>query len=268
MHNIRAFVSLSLSLFFVSITCDASVEVIGSLRHAFTCSPGQTVSGQIRIQNSDPIDQEVRVYQTDYLYNYLDQTFYDEPGVENGNKRTNAAWVDYSPKTVILKGKESINIDYQITVPAIDTINGTYWSIIMVEGVDPIDPTQTGQLNIRTVTRYAVQLVNEVTNRGEGKLTFMEPTLIRPDTSTLFLAVDLLNEGDRYISPELNMELYDDEGTLVKKLSLDRKGLYPQTSVRFRFNLEGIPSKKTYTAMIIAAGQDDDVFGLEYTLYF
>ena len=242
--------------------------MIGSLKYSFVCSPGQTVSGQIRIQNSEDKDQEVRIYQTDYMYNFQDQTFYDEPGTANGNKRSNAAWVDYSPKTVVLKAKESTNVDFQIKVPANDSIKGTYWSIIMVEGVSPIDPNQTGQLNIRTVTRYAVQLVNEVTKRGEGKLTFMPPTLVKGDDKSLFLAVDMLNEGDRFISPELSMELFDEEGNLAKKLTLERKGLYPKTSARFRFNLEGIPSKKTYTAMIVAAGQDDDVFGLEYTLFF
>jgi len=246
----------------------ASVEVIGSLKHTFTCSPGETVSGQIRIQNSDPIDQEVRIYQTDYLYNYLDQTFYDEPGIENGNKRSNASWIEYSPKTVVLKGKESRNVDFQISVPVSDSIEGTYWSVIMVEGVSPIDPNQTGQLSIRTVTRYAVQIVNELTNKGNGRLTFMEPTLVKGDENSLFLAVDLINEGKHLIAPELNMELYDEEGSLVKTLTLERKGIYPTTSVRFMFNLEGLPSKKTYTAMIVAAGQDDDVFGLEYTLYF
>lgn len=268
MFNNRATFILFSCLFFVSAAVDASVEVIGSLKHSFICTPGQTVSGQIRIQNSDATDQEVRIYQTDYVYNYLDQTFYDEPGKDNGNKRSNAAWVDYSPKTVILRAKESSNVDFQITVPANDSVNGTYWSVIMVEGVSPIDPNQAGQLNIRTVTRYAVQLVNEVSNRGEGKLTFMEPTLLQVDSTKLFLAIDLLNEGDRFIAPELNMELYDEEGNLAKKITLERRGLFPKTSVRFRFDLEGIPSKKTYTAMIVAAGQDDDVFGLEYTLYF
>jgi len=138
----------------------------------------------------------------------------------------------------------------------------------MVEGVSPIDPNQTGQLSIRTVTRYAVQIVNELTNKGNGRLTFMEPTLVKGDENSLFLAVDLINEGKHLIAPELNMELYDEEGSLVKTLTLERKGIYPTTSVRFMFNLEGLPSKKTYTAMIVAAGQEDDVFGIEYTLYF
>lgn len=243
----------------------ASVEVIGSLRYMQNATPGEVIKGEIKIQNNDLTDQEVRIYQTDLLYNFQEKTFYDEPG---GNKRSNANWIKFSPKTVILKGKEVKNIEYEITVPQVDSLKGTYWSVLMVEGVTPIDPTQKSDLNIRTVTRYAVQIVTEMTNKGNGSLKFLEPTLIRKDDKKLFLAVDLVNEGDHYISPEVSIELYDETGTSVKAITAPKKGIYPTTSTRFMLDLEGLPSKKTYKAMIVAAGTDNDVFGLEYTLYF
>ena len=138
----------------------------------------------------------------------------------------------------------------------------------MVEGVVPIDPNQQGDLNIRTVTRYAIQMVTEMTDEGAGSLKFMEPTLVKEANNKLFLAVDLLNNGDHYIAPEISIELFDDAGESAGIITAPKKGLYPTTSTRFKLDLEGIPSKKTYKAMIIAAGQGDDVFGLEYTLYF
>jgi len=251
---------------FFSLSASASVEVIGSLKHVLNATPGDVIKGQIRIQNNDLTDQEIRVYQTDLLYNLQENTFYDEPG---GNKRSNAAWIQYSPKTVILKSKESRNIDYEITVPKNDSLKGTYWSVIMIEGVVPIDPNQKGDLNIRTVTRYAVQIVTEMANKGVGDLKFLAPTLINDkENKKLYLAVDLVNAGDHYISPEVSIELYDEAGNSVKTITAPKKGLYPTTSTRFKLDLEGIPSKKTYTAMIVAAGLDNDVFGLEYTLYF
>lgn len=267
MNKFRTLLSLLLFLALPFIT-EASVEVIGSLKHVHTVNPGDVIKGQIQIQNNDATDQEVRIYQTDFLYNLQDQTFYDEPGA---NKRTNANWIDYSPKTVILKSKEVRNIDYEITVPKNDSLCGTYWSVIMIEGVTPIDVNQKGELSIRTVTRYAVQVVTDMNNKGKGSLKFMEPTLIQGDTKDnkkVFLAVDLQNDGDHYIAPEVNIELYDQDGKSVKTISAPKRGLYPMTSTRFRLDLEGVPSKKTYTAMIVAAGQDSDVFGLEYTLYF
>lgn len=265
MHNKRfyafifLFTLLPLSIF-------ASVEVIGSLKQVFNSNPGEVVKGQIKIQNNDPTDQEVRIYQTDFLFNSKDQTFYDEP---SKLKRSNAGWINYSPKTVVLKSKESRMVDFEITVPKGDSIIGSFWSVIMVEGVEPIDPNQKGDLSIRTATRYAVQIVNEINDRGKGLLKFADPTLVKSeDGKKLFLAVDIQNEGEHYISPEVSMELYDSAGNLVKKITAPKRGLYPTTSTRFKLDLEGIPSKKTYSAMIVAAGSDDDVFGLEYTLYF
>lgn len=263
----KKLILLTFSFFLLSsLTLLASVEVIGSLKQVYNTNPGDVVKGQIKIQNNDATDQEVRIYQTDFLFNYQEQTFYDAPG---GNSRSNAGWIQYSPKTVILKSKESRNVEYEITVPKSDSINGTYWSVIMVEGVDPIDPNQKGDLSIRTATRYAVQVVNEINNKGTGKLKFLEPTLIKAEEGKkLYLAIDLVNEGQHYIAPEVSIELYDQEGNLTKKITAPKRGLYPTTSARFKLDLEGLPSKKTYTAMIVAAGSDDDVFGLEYTLYF
>lgn len=265
MHNKRFFAFIFLFML-LPLSIFASVEVIGSLKQVFNSNPGEVVKGQIKIQNNDPTDQEVRIYQTDFLFNSKDQTFYDEPGQF---KRSNAGWINYSPKTVVLKSKESRMVDFEITVPKGDSIIGSYWSVIMVEGVEPIDPNQKGDLSIRTATRYAVQIVNEINEHGKGLLKFADPTLVKSeDGKKLFLAVDIQNEGEHYISPEVSMELYDSAGNLVKKITAPKRGLYPTTSTRFKLDLEGIPSKKTYSAMIVAAGSDDDVFGLEYTLYF
>ncbi|HET9571267.1 MAG TPA: hypothetical protein VFP20_07675 [Bacteroidales bacterium] len=265
-HKIGCFVLLLICLTFYSPKGYASVEVVGALKQVFSTNPGETVKGQIQIQNSDDKDQEVRIYQTDYLFNFKDQTYYENAG---STKRSNANWISYSPKTVVLKGKDKKTIDFEIKAPTGDSIKGTYWSIIMVEGVEPINPQKSGDLNIRTATRYAVQVVNEINSKSEGLLKFNEPTLIKgSDDKSLFLAVDIVNEGEHYISPEVSIELYDEAGILVKKITAPRRGLYPSTSARYKLSLEGVPSKKTYTAMIVAAGSENDVFGLEYTLYF
>jgi len=242
----------------------ASIEVVGSLRHVHKGMRGDVYKGEIKINNSGDNDQEVRIYQTDLLYNYEDYTFYDDP-VTHG--RSNANWINFSPKTVIVKAKENVYVQYEVTIPKGDTIFGTYWSVLMVEGVIPIDPHQPGQLNISTVTRYAIQMVTEIDEQGEGKLEFMDPSLITEEDK-VFLAVDIVNMGDHYIAPEVSIELFNEAGESVKLIKAPKKGLYPTTSSRFRFDLEGIESGKTYETLIIATGQDEEAFGLEYTLHF
>lgn len=261
------FTKIFLALFLItysSVATFASVEVLGSLKHVHNAKPGDVLKGEVRIQNTEDTPQEVRIYQTDLLYNFRENTFYDEPGAHG---RSNASWIGFSPKTLVLNPKESRIIQYEIKIPLSDTLNGTYWSIMMVEGVVPVDPNQSGTLNIRTVTRYAIQISTEIANRGVGVLSFLEPTLIS-EGNKLFLAVDVKNDGSRYIAPEVSIEVFDAAGTAVKVLSAPKKGLYPSTSVRFKFDLEGLPARQNYQLMIVAAGQEEDVFGLEYTLYF
>lgn len=255
-----AYIFLSL----IPIISLASIEVQGSLKHVQMGSPGDTLRGEIRLHNSEAIDQEVRIYQTDLLYNFEDYTFYDEPIT---HERSNASWIQYSPKTVIVKANENRFIQYEIIIPKLDTLQGTYWSILMVEGVNPIDPEKTGELNISTVTRYAVQMVSEINNKGKGELTFLNPTLIN-EGDNLFLAVDIVNTGQHYIAPEVSIELFDSDGQSVSKITAPKKGLYPKTSARFRLNLEGIAGEQTYQSLIIADGKNEDVFGIEYVLYF
>jgi hypothetical protein len=100
-------IAFSTLLFFLfPLLTFSAVEVIGSLKRVHTVNPGETVRGQIKLQNNDATDQEVRIYQTDYLFNHQEQTYYDEPG---SNKRSNASWIEYSPKTVVSKSKRSKN---------------------------------------------------------------------------------------------------------------------------------------------------------------
>ena len=77
----------------------------------------------------------------------------------------------------------------------------------------------------------------------------------------------MVNTGERSISPEVSMELFDAAtGESVKVLKIPKQGMYPTTSTKWRFPLEGLPKGRTYKAVIVADGSGEDVFGLEYTI--
>jgi hypothetical protein len=261
------FKNLFLACFLILLlpfTSKASVEVVGSLRHVHKGVAGEVYKGEIKIQNTGATDQEIKVYQTDLLYNYKDFTYYNTPVSQ---PRSNANWIKFSPKTAVVKAHSSMYLQYTVTIPNSDTLKGTYWSVLMVEGVSPIEPSQSGQVTINTVIRYAIQIVTDMKNQGEGRLVFMKPTLVK-EGNDLYLAVDLENKGDHYIAPDVSIKLFDNEGNLVKELTAPRKGVFPTCSTRFRFNLKGIKSGQTYQAVIVAQGEGQDVFGLNYSLYF
>lgn len=261
--KLRRLVILAVVLGILPFSVKAGFEVLGSLVYKHTALPGETYTTEIQVHNTGDSEQEIRIYQRDYLFNHEGASFYDEP-VSHG--RSNSQWMEYSPKTMILRGNDTQSIQFEVTVPESDSIRGTFWSILMVEGVSQIDPNAQGQLNISTTIRYAVQVVTNIGQTGLGELEFMEPVLVEEGTKK-YLDVVLVNTGERLISPDVSMELFDlNSGESVKVIEAAKNGLYPTTSSKFRFPLEGIKTKMTYQALIVADGSGEDVFGLEYSL--
>jgi hypothetical protein len=81
------------------------------------------------------------------------------------------------------------------------------------------------------------------------------------------MQVDIGNDGDLGMRPEVTVELFDQTGSSKGKFNGIRNRLYPGTSVRQRIVLEGIPAGK-YKALVVIDDGRDDVFGAEYTLEF
>lgn len=247
----------------IPFCASAGFEVKGSLIYKHIAQIGETYTRVIKIHNTGDTDQEVRIYQRDYLFNSEGASFYNEPG---SNLRSNAPWTQFGPKTMLLKGQETQDIQLEITVPWTDSLVGTFWSVLMVEGVSQLDPNARGQLNINTSIRYAIQFITNIGTTGTGELEFQQPGMVSEGNQQFFDFI-LLNTGERLISPDVSMELFDAEtGESVKVIQLPKNGMYPTTSTKWRFPLEGIPTKKTYKAVVVADGSGEDVFGIEYTL--
>ena len=231
----------------------ASIEVVGSMRHTHTGMQGDVYKGEIKIHNSAEIDQEVKIYQKDLLNNY-DSISYD---------RSNATWIQYGPGNVLLKGNETIFVQYEVTIPQLDSINGIYRSILMVEGVKPIDPLQSGQMNSITINHHAVQVVTEIEDESIGELEFLGISFIT-EGEKLFLAVDILNKDSHFFVMEASIELFNESGQSIKVIKAHKKGLLPTTSARYRFDLEAIESEETYQTLIISAGRERVKMYLDY----
>ena len=108
-------------------------------------------------------------------------------------------------------------------------------------------------------------MISEISNKGKGSLKFMEPILFK-EGRKLFLAVDLINNGDHYIAPDVSIEFFDNQGASIRVFNTSGKGLFPTTSARYRFELNGIPGRTTYKTIISANGLADDVFNMDYKL--
>jgi hypothetical protein len=240
----------------------AGVAVINGLTHEVTLAPGETTRGKIEIQNTSATATAVKLTQSDYWYSHLGESRYDAPGT---NPRSNTSWVTLSSFYVTLGPHETKTVEFEMAAPSSDTLSGTYWSVVLVEGMAPPDTTSSRKgVSISTVTRYAVQIIAHIGETGLRDLRFDHLTLAR-DHDTPSLHVDISNPGSRSLRPEVALELFDAGGRSLGVIKADRKRIYPGTSARFTLILPSAEPGR-YTGVLVADCDEDHIFGTNVNL--
>ena len=247
--------------------CAAGVGILNGLTHARSVEAGTTYEGIIVLNNMGDSAEEVRLYQTDYRFLYDGKKFYDDPGQ---NLRTNAPWITYSPERLRIPAQGQIEVKYQVSVPGDPTLLGSYWSVIMIEVIPPVNAApsskSTDQISfgIAQVFRYAVQIVTHIGNSGERNIKFLNIKMEDTENKRS-LHVDVENTGERWLRPYLTIEIYDEDGNPAGVFEGGRWRIYPGTSVRYSVDLTGMTEGK-YSALILVDNKDDNVFGAQYSL--
>jgi hypothetical protein len=257
-----------LALFLLSaLPSFAIIAVNGSLGRQYDVAPGKSYEGTIEVGNPDEQPQEIRIYQTDYSFFADGTVLYGQPG---RLPRSNARWITISPQRVTIPAKQSITVRYTIQVPLDETLRGTYWSVVMVEPVAPgspesgsYDPAEV-TVGIHEVLRYGMQIVTTVGSTGARALQFSQVRL-QAEKGRRLLTIDIQNTGERWLQPDLRVDIYDAQGGYVGEFDGGAHGLYPGTAARFTVPLLGL-SGSTYKAVIVADSGDDDVFGANVSL--
>lgn len=236
---------------------NAGVIVLNGLTHEYQVQPGTSYRGTIQIQNAEDKEKSVRVYQTDYWFSYTGESRHDSVG---SVPRSNAKWITYNPELMKLAPNQTTEVEFEIKVPENDTLRGTYWSVIMVEGIVPPDTAsnKTG-VTINTSIRYAVQIITNIGETGKSDMQFLGLQMTKEnDLNVLNVMVE--NTGERLLRPELSLELFDASGNSVGVIKAERKKTYPGTSIRVALPLEGIKAGK-YTGVLVADCDEDHIFG-------
>jgi len=145
-------------------TSQAGISVIGILARTATVEPGDAFDGVIFIKNNGTQSSDVRLFQTDYRSQSDGSNDYGEPGQA---LRSNADWITVSPTRLKLAPGETQPVRYQGRTPADGKLQGTYWSMIMIEpnaapAITPDGKPETVAVGLQTTIRFAVQIVTEV----------------------------------------------------------------------------------------------------------
>ena len=247
----------------------AGVAIPSGLTYKNEAQPGGTYTGVIQLMNTGEGPQEVKIYQTDYLFHADGSTIYGEPGKD---PRSNADWITFSPRRFTIPPKGTAQVNYTLEVPDNKTLAGTYWSMMMIEGISSSSPDTVKQdkdkitVSIKQVMRYGAQIKTQIGDSGTRKLKFVKTKVLKTDDKRI-LQIDIENIGERLLRPALWAELYDEKGRSVGKFEGGKLGIYPATSIRFRIDLSLVPIG-TYQAMVVADCGGDDLFGATYTLKF
>lgn len=261
----RSVLSTCLAMFlFLNAESEANVVVSGTLTREFTGRPGEVFEGVIELENPGETPDEARLYLTDFRYQWDGKTFYGDP---KENPRSIASWVQFSPQRVIMQPGEKSSVLFRIQVPDDSTLTGTFWCMIMVEPVVPVDPAsfRENQLAIRSLTRFGIQMRVNIMDTGTRQLQFLNVKLIRTEEGSRLLQIDLANTGERRLELELWVDLYDTDGNHRGKFTVEPFGMYPSTSLRKEIGLAEL-TEGEYKALVIADGGEDALFGANYTL--
>lgn len=248
-------------------TALSQITVRGKLAHDLDAAPGMIVSGSITVDNESDQMQEAKVYLRDYMFFADGTNAYDDPGTV---LRSNAPWVRFSPETMRIPPRTSMAVNYEIAVP--DSAGpGSYWSILMVEGVDASSAESTSgtesdrQVGFRQVTRYGVQLAVHDRNNAEQNVSFDNIQLLVDEEGNTSFHVDVTNVGNLMLQPNVYLRVFDADGAEKGPFEGSVYRMYPETSVRQRIELTGLPSG-TYQALLIVDNGEDAVFGGQYEL--
>ena len=243
----------------------AQIAVVGSTVEERTAAAGESYVGTIVVRNLTAQDQPVRIYQTDYLFFADGTSHFSDPAT---TPRSNAAWITPTVRSLLVPPQSEMTVTYTVQVPAADSLSGTYWSVIMVEGA----PNEAGrasggrpQVGVGSVMRYAVQVATHLQGTGARKVNFANSKFLTNPDSTQAFELDVQNVGDRAYRPALWIEVYDAAGELKASARQERGLLYPGTSLRQVFALGTLPSG-TYRAVVFADSGEDAVFASQYTI--
>ncbi|EGV16389.1 hypothetical protein [Thiocapsa marina] len=260
-----SFAGALMALLFTS-AIHAGVKLESELTQEKLAQPGEHYRGTLVLRNTGATMAEAKVYQTDYSFASDGSNAYGAPG---RLPRSNAKWISLSRELVQIPPSGTERLDFEVKVPADKGLSGTYWSMVMIEPIteasaEAAEPLPERTTRLTQVVRYGVQIVTHLGKTGEAGLVFTNPQIVKENGQRLF-TIDVENTGQRWLSPGLSLELYNQSGAPVGKFEGPAKRLYPATSARFQMDLGEVPDGK-YLGLVVADGTGDNLFGANVEL--
>jgi hypothetical protein len=266
MHRTARTFAAAAAFVFAPAIVRAQVSVLSNTVEERIAVPGERYTGTIVIANAAAEPQTARIYQTDYQFHADGTSDFKDAGT---TPRSNAGWVTPQSTQITVPPNGRVVVPYTVVVPAADSLKGTYWSAVMVEGQTTPPGKNDGKpaVALGSVVRYAIQIATHISMTGSRAVKFIDAGVAKTLDGSAAFDVDVLDAGERGYRPTLWIEIYDENGALQAKAKQTRGLLYPGTSVRQHFAL-GKLAPGTYKAMLFADTGDDAVIAAQYNIKY
>lgn len=230
----------------------AQLTVLGATVQEHAMAPGAEAGDSVIVRNPTDAPLRARVYLTDYVFTAAGETRYDPPP---SHARSNAGWIALPALELTVPPGASVPVRYRLRAPA--TVGaGSYWSMLMIEGVGEASDASAGALGMQAVVRYGVQVVAHMRDVGAQNATITAPRAVAIAGGTA-VEFDLTNTGERAYRPTVSLEVFDSAGVRHGPLQTTRGLLFPGTSLRQRFELPGLPPAALQAVVQVDTGLDE-----------
>lgn len=248
-----------------ALPASAQIAVMGNTLQERTVAPGESYTGTILVMNPTQEVQTAKLYQTDYSYSADGTTRFDAPGTL---ARSNAAWISLGSSQVTVAPGETVPVRFTVRVPESEALKGTYWSVLMVEGVPPsIAAPQPGRaaVGLTSVVRYGVQVVSQIRDSGKRGAEFDQVQVVKGKAGEPTLQFEIRNPGERAYHLGVRVKIFDEKGEVVASFSQQHNILYPGSSLLEQFVLPAL-APQTYQLLVLGDTGEDEVFGGQFTM--
>jgi hypothetical protein len=245
---------------------EAGIAVIGNLARTSTIKAGDAFEGVIFLKNPDKESADVRIRQTDYLFQADGSNDYGEAGK---TPRSNAGWITVSPTRLKIAPGETQPVRYKGKAPADPKLLGTFWSLIMVEPnsasiITPEGKVDQAAVGLQTKICFAIQIVTQMGQSGTRSLQVQGKRMVQAEGKRA-LQLDIANDGERLLVPMMTVELFDQTGASIGRFEAGHARIYPACSVRAKVDLTDVPTGK-YAVLVLLDSGDAQVMGAQYDL--
>ncbi len=252
MKNLIFAFLLTLQPYFAS----SAIVILNGLTHIHSLDGGQKISGKIVVRNQSNKPARLLVYKQDIIANCSSSISY----VDSASMPYSLSpYLTTSIDEKVLAPNEDYTLFYNIDVPKEKLADASYWSVLMLEGADPIQEVQPNGVNVNSIVRYAIQIIGDYGKFESPKLNFEDIKIITNVDSIKVITMRIKNDGLFTTSAKVMLELYNPSGEKVKVLHAIRKRIYPSSCIDFEIELNQL-DKGIYDGIIIA-DNGKDLFG-------